>query len=72
MELDLSVAHVTCVRRLRRELDTMNAHFSVIMLWPCVDAARSYVYKHILRYQLVVSGRSSALVCTGYIHSSSP
>ena len=40
MELGLSVAHLTCIRPLRSELDDMNTYFSII-IWSSVDAARS-------------------------------
>ena len=39
MELDLSVPHVTRIRRLSRELDTMNIYFSSCLgrLWMQLD-----------------------------------
>ena len=49
MELDLRVAHLTCIRRLRRELDNMHTYF-FIMFWSSVDAARPqflHTYYHI-------------------------
>ena len=57
-ELNLSVAYVTFIRRLRRELDNMNTYL-FIMLWSSVDAVRLYFCKHSLRYHVVISGWSS-------------
>ena len=57
-ELNLSVAYVTFIRPLRRELDNMNTYL-FIMLWSSVDAVRLYFCKHSLRYHVVISGWSS-------------